>query len=322
MSNLTMWKHKHLVSIEHLTAEEIQGIFSIAQQLKAHIEKGIDLFHILQGKTVVNLFVEASTRTRLSFEMAAKRLGAGVVLFSEDTSSLVKGETLRDTALNIQALEAHMLVLRHRAPGAALYLTNVLDIPVINAGDGAHEHPTQALLDVFTLNQVWEGNFKNKKVTILGDALFSRVARSNIYALQRLGVEVTLAGPSTLVPQTFKQLGVSVCYDLKKALEDADAVMLLRIQHERQTAAYFPSLGEYTRLFGLNQYRSSWLKPNVFIMHPGPINRGVEIDSHLADSPRSLILKQVQNGLAVRMAVLYLCHAVQVQQQSVPFLIS
>ena len=221
-------------------------------------------------------------------------------------SSFVKGETLRDTARNICALNADMIVLRHSAPGSAKYLSEIVDVPVINAGDGSHEHPTQALLDGFTLLEHL-GSLDGKKVTILGDILFSRVARSNIFSLTKLGAEVTVAGPATLVPKTFESMGVKVVHDLRTALDDADAVMLLRIQHERQSSSHFPSLGEYTSMFGLSKARAKWLKPETIIMHPGPINRGVEIDSDLADSDRSVILEQVSNGIATRMAVLYLC---------------
>jgi len=229
------------------------------------------------------------------------------------SSSIVKGESLRDTALTIQALKADLLVIRHHAAGSPLYLSRILDIPVINAGDGAHEHPTQALLDVMTM-QEHLGDLKGRKITILGDILFSRVARSNIWALKKLGAEIVLAGPSTLVPKRLESLGVTVYHNLKKALEDADAVMLLRIQHERQTSSHFPSLAEYTKLFGLNSERSSWLKPGALVMHPGPLNRGVEITSAIADSKQSVILDQVTNGIAARMAVLYLCAGGQPKQ--------
>jgi aspartate carbamoyltransferase catalytic subunit len=220
---------------------------------------------------------------------------------------LIKGETLRDTAQNIQALNADILVIRHSAAGSADYLSRIVSIPVINAGDGAHEHPTQALLDAFTLREKFGRDLRGLKVTILGDILFSRVARSNIWCLRKLGAEITLAGPATLVPPLFTKFGVRITHDLREALAEADAVMLLRIQHERQTSTHFPSLGEYTSMFGLNRQRASWLKDGAIIMHPGPINRGVEIDSELADSVRSVILEQVTNGIAVRMAVLYLC---------------
>jgi aspartate carbamoyltransferase catalytic subunit len=300
------WNRKHLISIEELSRDEIERIIATAGAFKKILGRSVKKVPALRGKTVVNLFLEPSTRTRLAFEMAAGRLSADVISLDAKSSSTTKGETLRDTAQNIQALQADMLVLRHSAAGSAYYLSRLLDIPVINAGDGAHEHPTQALLDCFTLLEKF-GSLDGRKVTILGDILFSRVARSNIWALTKLGAEVTLVGPSTLVPQWFSEFGVKVSHDLRSALADVDAVMLLRIQHERQTASHFPSIGEYTSMFGLNRTRASWLKPEAIIMHPGPINRGVEIDSDLADSDRSVILEQVTNGIAVRMAVLYLC---------------
>jgi aspartate carbamoyltransferase catalytic subunit len=262
----------------------------------------------MHGRTVVNLFLEPSTRTCTAFEISAKKLGAEVVSINTTASSLVKGETLRDTAMNIRAMGVDAIVIRHSSAGAPRYLGEVLDISVINAGDGAHEHPTQALLDAFTLKQKF-GKVEGLKVTILGDILFSRVARSNIHCLTKLGAQVTLAGPATLVPlslaHAFPQ--VRIVHDLKTALSDADAVMLLRIQHERQTTTHFPSLAEYTSQFGLNTERAAWMKPNAVVMHPGPINRGVEVDSDVADGPRSVILEQVRNGVAVRMAVLHLC---------------
>lgn len=300
------WTKKDLVGIEHLNREELEIIFRTTAAFKGTLTRNVKKVPALRGKTVVNLFLEPSTRTRVAFEMAAKRLSADTVTITASASSLVKGETLRDTAQNIRALNADLLVLRHPAAGSAAYLSRILDIPVINGGDGAHEHPTQALLDCFTMREHL-GDLTGKKVTILGDILFSRVARSNIWLLEKLGAKVTVAGPSTLVPDTFAHMGVKVSHDLSEALADADAVMLLRIQHERQTATHFPSLGEYTSMFGLNQARAALLKPEAIIMHPGPINRGVEIDSNLADSPRSVILEQVTNGIATRMAVLYLC---------------
>lgn len=301
------WHRKDLIAIEDLSREELDVIFQTADNFKPTLGRSNKKLPALRGVTVVNLFMEPSTRTRLAFEIAAMRLSADVISVMGDASSLVKGETLRDTARNIQALNADMIIMRHSAAGAAQYLGKIIDIPVVNAGDGAHEHPTQALLDTYTLRERF-GDLTGKRVTILGDILFSRVARSNIYCLQKMGVEVTLAGPATLVPKTFEKLGVTVCHDLQKALDGADAVMLLRIQHERQTSTHFPSLGEYTSMFGLNEKRAAWLKPDALIMHPGPINRGVELDSALADSDRSVILDQVTNGIAVRMAALYLCY--------------
>lgn len=300
------WNRKDLIGIEPLEKAEIETVFHVASAFKRILERSVKKVPVLRGKTIVNLFLEPSTRTRLAFEMAATRLSADVISMNADASSFVKGETLKDTAKNIRALNADMIVLRHSAPGSAKYLSTFLDIPVINAGDGSHEHPTQALLDGFTLMEHL-GDLKGKKITILGDILFSRVARSNIFSLTKLGAEVTVAGPATLVPRTFESMGVKVVHDLQTALKDADAVMLLRIQHERQSSTHFPSIGEYTSIFGLDKRRAAWLKPNAIIMHPGPINRGVEIDSELADSEQSVILEQVANGIAVRMAVLFLC---------------
>jgi len=307
MSPERQWNRKDLVGIEDRSRDDLELIYRKAEAFKATMQRSQKKMPTLRGYTVVNLFMEPSTRTRLAFEIAATRLSADVISVFGDASSLVKGESLRDTALNIQALNADLIIMRHSAAGAARYLSQVIDIPVINAGDGAHEHPTQALLDTFTLREKLGPDLTGKKITILGDILFSRVARSNIWALRKLGAEVTLAGPSTLVPKAFRHFNVRVCHDLREALYDADAVMLLRIQHERQSSTHFPSLGEYTSVFGLNDKRAGWLKPETIIMHPGPINRGVEIDSKLADSGRSVILDQVTNGIAVRMAVLYLC---------------
>ncbi|MBN2235748.1 MAG: aspartate carbamoyltransferase catalytic subunit [Opitutales bacterium] len=302
------WTRKHLIGLEDLSRQEIELILSMARSFKSTIDRSRKKLPALRGKTIVNLFLEPSTRTRVAFEVSAKRLSADVITILGATSSQVKGETLKDTALNIEALSADMIIMRHSAAGAPLYLSRMVDIPIINAGDGAHEHPTQGLLDAFTLMEHL-GSLQGKRITILGDILFSRVARSNIWALTKLGASVCLAGPTTLVPDAFREMGVDVCHNLREAVTDADAVMLLRIQMERQSAGHFPSLGEYTSMYGLNKGRSDWLKPGAIIMHPGPINRGVEIDSDLADSDRSVILNQVTNGIAVRMAVLYLCMA-------------
>lgn len=268
------WNRKDLVSIEPLTRAEIETVHRLAADYKQALSRDRQLkLEVLSGTSVVNLFLEPSTRTRVGFEIAAQRLGASTIAIDREGSSVVKGESLRDTAMNIQSLTAGMLVLRHKSSGSAAYLANLLDIPVINAGDGAHEHPTQALLDTYTMIEKL-GSLEGRKVTILGDILFSRVARSNIWALQKLGARVTLAGPATLVPESFTEMGAEVCYDLRKALDGADVVMLLRIQHERQSSTHFPSLGEYKSMFGLNRERASWLKPGAIIMHPGPINRG------------------------------------------------
>ena len=299
------WTKKHLLDIESLTAEELTTVLDTARGFKAVGERAIKKVPALRGKTVVNLFVEPSTRTRISFELAAQRLSADIVNFSAEASSFKKGETLKDTALNLQALNADFIIIRHSASGAPHFLSRVLDAHVINAGDGAHEHPTQALLDTFTIREK-KGRIAGLNVTILGDILYSRVARSDIWALTKLGANVTLCGPSTLVPKTFEQMGCRVTYDMDEAIRDADVINLLRIQHERQRKTMFPGIGEYTQLFGLNKARLAKTKSDAIIMHPGPINRGVEIDSEIADSGRSVILEQVTNGLAVRMAVLFL----------------
>ena len=299
------WNKKDLLDIESLTVDEIVTVLDTARAFKAVGERAIKKVPALRGKTVVNLFVEPSTRTRISFELAEQRLSADIINFSAEASSFKKGETLKDTALNLQALNADFIVMRHSASGAPHFLARTLAARIINAGDGAHEHPTQALLDVFTIRER-KGKIDGLNVTILGDILYSRVARSNIWALTKLGAKVTLCGPSTLVPKTFEQMGCRVTYSVDEALREADIIHLLRIQHERQRKTMFPGIGEYTQLFGLNKARLAKTKPDALIMHPGPINRGVEIDSDIADCERSLILEQVTNGLAVRMAVLFL----------------
>ena len=316
MTDIDTWTRKDLITIEELSRDELETIFSLAASFKQTLGRSQKKLPSLLGKTIINLFMEPSTRTRTAFEIAAKRLSADVISITSDASSLVKGESLHDTARNLEALNADMIIIRHKAAGSPLFLSKIVDIPVINAGDGAHEHPTQALLDNFTLREHL-GDLAGKKVTILGDILFSRVARSNIWALKKQEAHITLAGPSTLVPEQFTALGVEVSHDLKSALADADAVMLLRIQHERQSSSHFPSLGEYTGMFGLNNMRASWLKPDAIIMHPGPVNRGVEIDSGLADSQRSVILEQVTNGIVCRMAALFLCSSAATQEQLV-----
>jgi aspartate carbamoyltransferase catalytic subunit len=299
------WNRKHLLDIESLSAEEIITVLDTARAFKEVGERAIKKVPALRGKTVVNLFVEPSTRTRISFELAEQRLSADIINFSAEASSFKKGETLKDTARNLEALNADFIVIRHAASGAAHFLSRVLNTSIINAGDGAHEHPTQALLDAFTIRE-HKNRFEGLNVTILGDILYSRVARSNIWALTKLGAKVTLCGPSTLVPRVFEQMGCRVTYNVEEAIHDADIINLLRIQHERQRKTMFPSIGEYATLFGLNQARLAKTKPDALVMHPGPINRGVEIDSEIADCNRSLILEQVTNGLAIRMAVLFL----------------
>src|SRR6202048_1430445 len=300
------WSRKDLISIRELEIWELEHILETADAFKQVGTREIKKVPSLRGKTLINFFVEPSTRTRTSFELAALRLSADVVNISVSNSSLQKGETLKDTALNLQALHADIIVLRHSSAGAPKFLAERLDASIINAGDGAHEHPTQALLDVFTIREHL-GKIEGLKVAIVGDILFSRVARSNIWALKKLGAQVTLVGPSTLVPRSFEEMGVAVARHIDDIVESADVVNLLRIQHERQRKEYFPNLNEYVRFFGLTKARAAKLKPSCLVMHPGPINRGVEIDSDIADGPQSVILAQVTNGLAVRMAVLYLC---------------
>ena len=299
------WQRKDLLDIESLSVDEINTVLDTARAFKAVGERAIKKVPALRGKTVVNLFVEPSTRTRISFELSEQRLSADIINFTAEASSLKKGETLKDTARNLEALNTDFIVIRHSASGAPHFLSRVVNASVINAGDGAHEHPTQALLDTFTIRER-KGKIAGLNVTILGDILYSRVARSDIWALTKLGAKVTLCGPSTLVPRAFEQMGCRVTYNVEDAIADADIINLLRIQHERQRKSAFPSLGEYTSLFGLTRTRMARTKPDVLIMHPGPINRGVEIDSDVADCGRSVILEQVTNGLAVRMAVLFL----------------
>jgi aspartate carbamoyltransferase catalytic subunit len=301
------WWRKDLLSIQDLEAGEINLLLDTARQFKEVGGRDVKKVPALQGRTLVNFFVEPSTRTRTSFELAAMRLSADVINISATSSSLVKGESLKDTALVLQANNVDIIVVRHSSAGAPQFLAERLRSSIINAGDGAHEHPTQALLDLFTIREK-RGSIAGLHVAIVGDILFSRVARSDIWGLLKLGARVTLVGPSTLVPRVFERMGVAVCRRLDDILPEVDVINLLRIQHERQRQAYFPGLGEYITLFGLTRERAARLKPDCLIMHPGPINRGVEIDSEVADDPRhSVILEQVTNGLAVRMAALYLC---------------
>ncbi len=302
----TLWNRKDLLGIREMSVEEIHFVLETADAFKQVGTREIKKVPALRGKTLVNFFVEPSTRTRTSFELAASRLSADVINISASTSSLTKGETLKDTAKVLEANHADIIVLRHSSAGASQFLAQRVKSSVINAGDGAHEHPTQALLDLYTIREK-KGSIANLHVVIVGDILFSRVARSNIFGLTKLGARVTLVGPSTLVPREFEKLGVAISHRIDEVLPTADVVNLLRIQHERQRKEYFPGLGEYTRFFGLTKQRARLLKPDCLIMHPGPINRGVEIDSEVADGLQSVILDQVTNGLAVRMAVLYLC---------------
>jgi aspartate carbamoyltransferase catalytic subunit len=303
---MSIWTRKDLTGLDDLTAAEITFLLDTARAFKGVGNRNLKKVPALRGKTLVNFFVEPSTRTRTSFEVAAMRLSADVVNISATASSLQKGETLKDTALNLQALQADIIVLRHSSPGSSQFLAERLDSSIINAGDGAHEHPTQGLLDIFTIREKF-GRIEGLHIAIVGDILFSRVARSNIFGLLKLGAKVTLVGPSTLVPKSFEKLGVRVSHRLDDILAEVDVVNLLRIQHERQRKEYFPGLGEYVSLFGLTKARAAKLKPSCLIMHPGPINRGVEIDSDIADGHQSVILEQVTNGIAVRMAVLYSC---------------
>ena len=295
----------NLLGLEELTAEEIETILETAESFVEISERPLKKVPVLRGMTVVNLFFEPSTRTRISFEIAEKRLSADTVNFAASTSSAVKGETLKDTARNIESMGIDMLVMRHSAPGAAAYLAGILDCPVVNAGDGPHEHPTQALLDLFTVKQN-RGGIEGLNVVIVGDILHSRVARSNIFGFSKLGARVTVCGPPTMIPPAIDELGAEVSYDLRKVLPHADVVMMLRIQRERLKDCYFPTLREYSDLFGLDGEKMKLAKSDVTIMHPGPINRGVEMTPEVADGPYSVILEQVKYGLAVRMAVLYL----------------
>lgn len=302
---MTKLSTKHLLGIKDLTPDDIHLILDTAKSFKEVINRPIKKVPSLRDITIANLFFENSTRTKLSFELAEKRLSADVVNFSAASSSVKKGETLIDTVNNILAMKVDMVVMRHPNPGAAVFLSKHIDAKIVNAGDGAHEHPTQALLDAFSINEKL-GNIKGKKVAIIGDILHSRVALSNIFCLQKLGAEVMVCGPTTLMPKYIHSLGVKVEHNLRKALEWCDVANMLRIQLERQDIKYFPSLREYTMLYGVNKELLNSLSKKIVIMHPGPINRGVEITSDVADSDQSIILEQVENGVAVRMAVLFL----------------
>ena len=312
MNHGLIWTNKDLISIESLSIYEIQKIFTYAFQFRKNIKESSKKFSTLDNKTIINLFIEPSTRTRISFEIAAKKLNAEVISITKESSSLLKGESLQDMAKNLQALSVDVIVLRHPCSGAASYLSKILNISVINAGDGIHAHPTQALIDCFTLIDHFGGiSLKEKKITILGDILFSRVARSNIVALTKLGAQVTVAGPSTLIPKNLNKIGITVCHDFKKATQKADAIILLRIQHERQFSSYIPlSLKEYNNFFGINLKNLQYVNSNALIMHPGPLNNRAEIDLEVANSDRSIILDQVKNSIAIRMAILYLCSSV------------
>jgi aspartate carbamoyltransferase catalytic subunit len=302
MNNLSV---DHLTGIRDLTREDIELIFKTADSFKEVINRPIKKVPSLRDITIANLFFENSTRTRLSFELAEKRLSADVVNFSASSSSVKKGETLIDTVNNILSMKVDMVVMRHPNPGAAKFLSERVNARVVNAGDGTHEHPTQALLDAFSIREKL-GSVEGKKVVIVGDILHSRVALSNIYCLQKLGAEVMVCGPTTLIPKYIHELGVLVEHNLRKALEWCDVANMLRIQLERQDIKFFPSLREYSMQFGLTKEILDSLSKKIIVMHPGPINRGVEITSDVADSDQSIILDQVENGVAVRMAVIYL----------------
>ena len=299
---------KHVLGIKYLTPQDIQLIFETAENFKEVINRPIKKVPSLRDVTVANLFFENSTRTRISFELAEKRLSADTVNFSASSSSVKKGETLLDTVNNILSMKVDMVVMRHPAPGAPAFLAKHIDANIINAGDGTHEHPTQALLDAFSMREKL-GDLRGKKIVIVGDILHSRVALSNIFCLQKLGAKVKVCGPPTLIPKYINELNIGVEYDIRKALEWCDVANVLRIQLERQDIKYFPSIREYTQYFGINKEMLDGLSSDVIIMHPGPINRGVELTSDVADSDQSIILQQVENGVAIRMAVLYLLAA-------------
>lgn len=302
MNNLSV---EHLIGIKELTSLDIKLILNIAETFKQVINRPIKKVPSLRDITIANLFFENSTRTRLSFELAEKRLSADIVNFSAASSSVKKGETLIDTVNNILSMKVDLVVMRHPNPGAAKFLSERVNAKIINAGDGTHEHPTQALLDAFSIREKL-GTLQNKKVVIVGDILHSRVALSNIYCLQKMGAEVMVCGPTTLIPKYIHKLGVKVEHNLRKALEWCDVANMLRIQLERQEVKFFPSLREYSMQFGLDKALLDSLGKEIVIMHPGPINRGVEITSDVADSNQSIILQQVENGVAVRMACIYL----------------
>lgn len=298
-------KIKHLLGLEGVEKSDLDLILNTAKSFKEVIERPVKKVPPLRGVTVVNLFYEPSTRTRLSFELAEKRLSADTLNFSTSGSSVSKGESLKDTVRNIEALKIDMIVIRHSSVGAPYYLTTFSTSTIINAGDGAHEHPTQALLDMYSIKERY-GKLKGLRVVIVGDILHSRVARSNIWGLKTMGASVAICGPTTLIPQEIEKMGVDVYHNLDKALDGADVVNVLRLQRERQQAGLLPSLREYTSLFGITKERLKLLNKNFTIMHPGPMNRGVEISSEVADGESSIILEQVTNGVAVRMSVLYL----------------
>jgi len=305
------WTRRHLLTLESLSADEIRVVLDTADSFKEVSTRSIKKVPALRGRVVVNAFFEDSTRTRTSFSLAASRLSADVIDFSEKGSSVSKGETLIDTARNIEAMGVDVMVIRHVAAGSAEVLSGTVRCSVVNAGDGAHEHPTQGLLDLYTIRERF-GKIEGLRVAIVGDIVNSRVARSNLWGLTKLGAEVILVGPPTLVPKAFEKLGAKVVHDFDSVIGTVDVVNMLRIQFERIKSSQFPTVREFTRFFGLTAERFGRCKKDVFVMHPGPMNRGLEISSHIADGPQSGILTQVTNGLAVRMAVLYLVTQAQI----------
>jgi aspartate carbamoyltransferase catalytic subunit len=305
MSEKPRWSRKHLLTLEELSADEIRFVLDTASGFKEVSTRSVKKVPALRGRVVVNAFFEDSTRTRTSFSLAAQRLSADLIDFSQTGSSVSKGETLIDTARNIEAMGVDIIVLRHKAAGSSQLLARTVKCSVINAGDGAHEHPTQGLLDLYTIRERF-GKIEGLKVAIVGDIANSRVARSNLWGLTKLGAEVILVGPPTLLPRAFEKLGARVVHDFDSVIGEVDVVNMLRVQFERIKSSQFPSVREFTSMYGLTHDRFQRCKENVFVMHPGPMNRGIEISSSIADGPQSGILQQVTNGLAVRMAVLYL----------------
>jgi len=299
------FRHKHILGTKELSKEDIELILATAESFKEINQREIKKVPTLRGKTIINAFFENSTRTRLSFEIAGKRLSADTVNISSSGSSVAKGETLEDTARNIEAMAPDIIVMRHNQSGAPHYLAERVDCSIINAGDGAHEHPSQALLDLLTIKES-KGKLEGLKVAIVGDIAHSRVARSNLHAMSKLGIEIRMAGPGTMIPVGFEKHGAIICNKIEDAITDADVVMMLRIQLERQANTLLPTLREYARFYGLNPAKLKLAKEDAIVMHPGPMNRGVEISSSVADGPQSVILDQVANGVAVRMALLYL----------------
>ncbi len=312
---MTRWTRKDLLGLEELSKEELTLLLQQAKAFKEVSGRAIKKVPALRGRTVALCFLEPSTRTRASFELAAKRLSADILQVQGSSSSLVKGESVVDTARNLEAMRVDVVVVRHSASGVPASVARAIRSNVINAGDGAHEHPTQGLLDLFTIQEK-KGRIEGLKVVIVGDILHSRVARSDLWGLTKLGADVTVCGPPTLVPPTIEALGVKVSYDLDKPLAQADVVMALRLQLERQKERHIPSFREYTRLYGLTQKKLARAKPDLIVMHPGPVNRGIEIAPDVADGPQSVILEQVTNGIAVRMAVLYLVAGVTAEEES------